>query len=420
MAGTSMKLPPETTARQLIKVNTDVIKYGLLRKKSSKALFENWPFRFVVLLTDSIRVYQDENTHSPNSVLEFHEYNQVVETTSRSYDCCFSVLSKHEAGSTSSRHKIFSCLGEDEMKEWITAIRRAMNPDVKNESKTAEVIVGDLYRDEHEYSSIGDIQIKAESVRQATLNSVGITESFRKVVSVTAEPPRTESIRRLHCNSLPIDSSISSEPPSRPRVGPQPMSRPASAAVSSGKVQSAPRRAPPKPPQNVPPYNPESDLVLKTHPLEVNAHDSESKHIYDQIGLAYDGGSTLDSIYSEYKFTPPNGKSSLVGDSTITDKFPDRDKCVALLKSTREPGAYLVRNSRQGKQQVLAFLSERGEVVEYILYEEGSKVTINHSSYFGSLEELLEHYSTRQLTKGTGEHLKKGIHLVVRSRKPKV
>ncbi|XP_061194064.1 SH3 domain-binding protein 2-like [Saccostrea echinata] len=128
-----------------------------------------------------------------------------------------------------------------------------------------------------------------------------------------------------------------------------------------------------------------------------NDDDTDSDSDYDKIAedeMKKIRGKPLPAIPPEEVVKRPNKPKKLKPTKSSEDEYvfndSDREKAIEIL-SNRGSGTFLVRKSRAGDQQVLSVKTDEG-MKEYKIYSKNDGLTIDHRTYFQTVENLIDNY----------------------------
>lgn len=373
------------SAQDYIKLPNASVKYGLLRKKKEKLNFGKWPRRFVILLSESINVYQDENSKSPHSSFSLKGYNRVKRADAKGQDWCFSIF---PANNQENKVKTFSCLSEQERKDWMRAIKHQLcvvnNVDSPDSSILDKLRSMSLSQDDgEEYNTIEEVvnfpdgtiaELNSDSEEETSSSDSGSAGSggffSNKSKSFTLPKGTTYDDGAAMTKPPPGGGKFETKVAGIEQRAKNPMLR----SVS----ESIPTLPPPR-------Y---SDVMEDARPDYVN----------------------VESLEEMYEMPSDFLHPTLEALCTIHDEQPDLEKINGLLKAKKNHGTYLIRKSRQSDQKVLVVLDEKGQCRAYKIFVAGSDFTLDNLTTFKTLDDLLANYTTKELLPKSNMHLKLGIY----------
>ncbi|XP_048746891.2 SH3 domain-binding protein 2-like [Ostrea edulis] len=194
---------------------------------------------------------------------------------------------------------------------------------------------------------------------------------FANAVKDDKEISGTESDEYVYLERPVIDAIINQKTPERPGI---------------------PKRKPPKTPNETGDSDTDSDYdqipeeemkKIRSKPLpEIPKEDNEVVKRPEKPKKRQNVKSRKTSDHDEYLF-----------DNS------DRSQAIEIL-SNRLSGTFLVRKSRAGDQQVLSVQTEEG-MKEYKIYPKPDGLTIDHKTYFNSIEGLVDNYKRKSLPNRT-------------------
>lgn len=426
------------TAQELIKSNSVHLKFGNLRKKKSKLPLTKWPSRFIVVVDGCVYIFEDDHSSSPKSVLSLLEFNRVEEDKFKKYKWCFSLVGSHSSDQETARVKTFACSCESEREQWKLAIgfqiyivENSHKPPSDNEGFDSVIR---YYRDDNEYSDLANIHQRRNTIamdrRENKASEGAILPRYNRSQSVINTHNRSddqssskkterdiaaefaqyktteyctlemtskdlESSHIYHEIAINQENSITGTPSPQNSYTALPKATGANHAKRElfiSELKSA-TLLPKNYLQHVPPRPRPQKIETEAPPIPPRCRISTAEE---------------QNIYDEY-----NSQNSLEAMSSMTDNSYDHQKLKSLLQGTQQTGTYLIRNSRQGWEKVLSYLSQNGQVKEYKIFNFRGKFTLDHVSYFDTISSMLEHYSSIEPIPNTREYLKLAIHQIV-------
>ncbi|XP_059141021.1 uncharacterized protein LOC131928885 [Physella acuta] len=382
----SRLLKPSLSAQDAMKAPSFSLKYGLLRKKPGLKNFGKWPRRFAILVNDCLYVYRDENAKAVKSVFYLQGYNQIKRepTKGKGQDWAFSIIPASNMESV--KLKTFACVSDQERLEWMKAIRNQMyhannitKPDTTYKDKLRSLSLTE--EDADEYNELEQPIFNSGDPNHAKPDAdIDTSSDSGSGGSIVTQRSMSLTIPSGYNDAGNIDDNSQGE--TYDVVDSQ-----ATNEVIRRKCPDVPLEyAPSKPP---PRY---SEVCEPEPPEYVNTQQLQLQETYD---------------YPETF----EAKISLEKLCTVEDKNPDRDEMIRRLQGKGEPGTYLIRQSRQGDEKVLAYLTSNMHVKEFKIRGKKPKYSLDSHAFFATIDELLENYTKTPLP-STDFILKRGFHQV--------
>ncbi|XP_059139127.1 SH3 domain-binding protein 2-like [Physella acuta] len=372
------------SAQDIIQLPNASIRSGLLRKKANTINYGRWKHRFVVLLSDSLYIYNSELSKAPNDTILLRGYNRVQREESTVHEWCFSILPAYNLKTV--RVITFACVSDNERREWMTAI--------KDQLYIANGV---------EKKSLSD-----SVQRRLTLRESSTEDEYRDIEAPAYVPDGSvDSDHLAYTDSISSDSgssgsggvfewNIPSSPPSTPAPTPPSDTHSNTSSPPDLKPKLDNKRKPmplPKP-ETVPKPKPQTPEKKKISQEELHAKlPPRQSAILSENETDYVNAADL---YEDYDFPvemsqPPITKEQ---NCTVADDTLDRNQLIAQLKAKEKSGTYLIRKSRTSDYKVLAYLTPEGKVNQYKIFKKDSTFSLDQIVKFDSIETLLEHYST--------------------------
>ncbi|CAL1531530.1 unnamed protein product [Lymnaea stagnalis] len=430
------------SAQDLIKLHKAVVKSGVLRKKSPSIIHKTWPRRFVILLHDSIYIYGDETSKSPNATLPLHGYKQVVRTCTAVHDWCFTLMPALDLATI--KPKTFSCVSDQERCEWMMAIRNeifSLNDFSKlgpvSEQQLRALSAGDpvleaVYTSIEEpvphtkISVLGDGSDSDDEFYDSSSND-GDSESFsstdklkqqaRYKVSTKADKPS----KLPHLYSPRPSPARPNDPPPKPsptpptdpppKPSPTPPTDPPPKPTPTSRTDPSPKPLPALP-TDPPPKSPLTNKRKKSASLPPTPAENVPPRYSTLVDDFPKDYVNVEGLDSDYEYPSDNLARSLEKQCTVLDDKSDRDDLVRMLQAKQASGTYLIRKSRHGDEKVIAYLTANGRVVEYKIHTSDSGVSLDKAKHFGDVEELLLNYMHQEPLPRSNNFLRYGFNIV--------
>lgn len=328
-------------------------KSGFLRKQGSlERLFKflKWRQKFVVLSRGCIYVFKDELASCPQMSYSLRLFLRLSRNDDGSVRWSFCIFPAEEGG----KSLLFSCISEQERKEWMKSLKAEMVKAHKVTEKTDE------NRDEYVYIEkpvIENASVGKKAKREPDKKSNG--KKGKRVPELPVDDDDEEE-EEIDDDDDPggekdyttIDESMLDNRP--------PMPAPASTKPPEKKTPIKPTFKPALPNDN-------KQTKIQHEKKAASLPASVNPNAVLREAFEYDGS--------------------------------DRVQIEQLLVE-RPEGTYLVRKSRSDGKEVLSVNIE-GCLKEFKIYPKNNGVTIDSTVYFSTVEELIQYYTEHLLPKKT-------------------
>ncbi|XP_059141030.1 SH3 domain-binding protein 2-like [Physella acuta] len=421
------------SAQDLLRLKAP-IKYGFLRKKPKKMNIGKWRTKFVVLLKESVYIYQDETSKVVSKSFSLKGYNRVKRVVSKSHDWCFVIA---PAGSHPGlKTYTLSCISEQERKEWMRAIKSQLHvthnipePDELEMSQH----LGDV---EQAYTLIetlvfpdeGEDATNKSDESDSDLDDNHVKTKTKEFSKIPPRPPSKNGIagmmQNLSTTTRQIATSVVMPDSIAPKIPPRTGSSVGNLDKTLQELSTTTRYIATSVvlpdvvnPNVISPYAP--NVISPYAPRDSN---SSNLSLPDDTSLDKPTKPTQPSdkpptvprrTYLPKTNSPyVNWPMTLETMATVQESHPDPDHLTRMLQSTREYGTYMIRATKPG-HVVLAFLTPIFQVKEFKVHEQAGRFSLDQSNYLPSIEDLLEHYSHDEPLPNTDHYLRQGYYAVI-------
>ncbi|BFZ24183.1 hypothetical protein BsWGS_27222 [Bradybaena similaris] len=391
----------QVSAQELLTLTDTVFKYGVLRKRGKKLNIGKWPRRFVILTYDSVYVYDNEHSAIPKTKFGLIGYNQVVRCEFKGQNWCFSVVPADNGDCA--EVKTFACTSDTDRKEWMKAIKNQMYPansitkpaqtradrlrspsNSADEYTSLETLVYSPIegihhtREENDFDNDDGDENSNGSFDSCSGKSNGSTSKIKRQSTANSEGSSSDSSSH---NYEPYDDKFLVEGPLK---------------SPSDTKKRIPKDPPPTPPLDAPQSSCNGNKKKQCSPSL--PHSNKSLNIEQEESNIYVNANVC------------NQPATLESLCTITDPALDRAQLINMLLQRNECGTYIIRQSRQSDQKVIAILSEDYQVKEYKIYGTADRQTLDQKEFFKNTNQLLRHYTEVEPLPKSTEYLKQGFY----------